>query len=109
MTMQRTIGMLALAVAAGVLAACHPRGRAPQAAPAVAPRVDLRRAMDLFHPGDFRRAQGILQRVTFEVTPGAPALAQVRYYRPEARVPGGDHLQAPGQFPTVANRVSTPE
>src|SRR5213594_2126692 len=109
MTMQRTIGMLALAVAAGVLAACHPRGRAPQAAPAVAPDVDLRRAMDLFHRGDFRRAQVILQRVTFELTPGAPELARVRYYMAESWFQVGDYVQAASDFRKVADEFSTTE
>jgi outer membrane protein assembly factor BamD len=109
MTMRRTIGMLALAVAAGVLAACHPRGRAPQAAPAVAPDVDLRRAMDLFHRGDFRRAQVILQRVTFELTPGAPELAQVHYYNAESWFQVGDYVQAASEFRKVSDEFSTSE
>lgn len=109
MTMQRTIGMLALAVSVGVLAACHPRGRAPQAAPAVAPDVDLRRAMDLFHRGDYRRAQVILTRVTFELTPGAPELAQVRYYSAESWFQVGDYVQAASEFRKVADEFSTTE
>jgi len=109
MTMQRTIGMLAFAASVGVLAACHPRGRAPQAAPAVAPDVDLRRAMDLFHRGDFRRAQIILQRVTFELTPGAPELAQVRYYSAESWFQVGDYVQAASEFRKVADEFSTTE
>jgi outer membrane protein assembly factor BamD len=107
MTMRRTIGMLALAVAAGSLSACHPRGRAPQAAPAAAPDVDLRRAMDLFHRGDFRRAQLILQRVIFELTPGAPELAQVRYYSAESWFQVGDYVQAASEFRKVADEFST--
>src|SRR2546422_10500507 len=109
MTMQRTIGMLALAVAAGVLAACHPRGRAPQAAPAVAPGVDLRRAMDLFHRGDFRRAQVILQRLSFELPPGSPELAQARYYLAESWFQVGDYAQAASDFRKVADEFSTTE
>src|SRR6059036_2944712 len=109
MTMQRTIGMLAFAVSVGVLAACHPHGRAPQAAPAVAPDVDLRRAMDLFHRGDFRRAQTILQRVTFELTPGTPELAEVRYYLAECSFQLGDYVQAASDFRKVADEFSTTE
>src|SRR5437867_931291 len=109
MTMQRTIGMLAFAVSVGVLAACHPHGRAPQAAPAVAPDVDLRRAMDLFHRGDFRRALVILQRVTFELTPGTPELAQVRYYSAESWFQVGDYVQAASEFRKVADEFSTTE
>src|SRR6267142_5012070 len=109
MTMQRTIGMLALAVALGVGgAACHPRGRTPQAVPVVAP-VDLRRAMGLFHKGDFRRAQVILQRVSFEVPPGTPELAEVRYYLAECWFQVGDYVQAASDFRKVADEFSTTE
>src|SRR5882762_1611441 len=107
MTMQRTIGMLAFAASVGVLAACHPRGRAPQAAPAVAPDVNLRRAMDLFHKGDFRRAQVILQRVSFELPPGTPELAEVRYYLAECWFQVGDYVQASSDFRKVADEFST--
>ena len=109
MAMQRMIGMLAFAVSVGVLAACHPRGRAPQAAPAVVPDVDLRRAMDLFRRGDFRRASVILQRVTFELTPGTPELAQVRYYSAESWFQVGDYVQAASEFRKVADEFSTTE
>src|SRR2546422_290385 len=40
MTMQRKIGVLALAVAMSGMAACHPHGRAPRAAPVVQPDLD---------------------------------------------------------------------
>jgi outer membrane protein assembly factor BamD len=107
MTMQRTIGMLACVV--GVLAACHPRGRSPQAAPAVAPDVDLRRAMDRFHHGDFRRALAILQRVSFELTPGTPEMAQVQYYIAESWFQVGDYVQAASEFRKVADEFATTE
>src|SRR6266581_1597434 len=97
MAMQRMIGMLAFAVSVGVLAACHPRGRAPQAAPAVVPDVD------------FRRASVILQRVTFELTPGSPELAQVRYYSAESWFQVGDYVQAASEFRKVADEFSTSE
>jgi outer membrane protein assembly factor BamD len=111
MTMQRAIGMLTLAVALAATggAACHPRGRAPQAAPAVAPDVDLRRAMDAFHRGDFRHAQLILQRVIFELPPGTPELAEVRYYSAESWFQVGDYVQAASEFRKVADEFSTTE
>jgi outer membrane protein assembly factor BamD len=110
MTMQRTIGSLTLAVALAATggAACH-RGRAPQAAPAVAPDVELRRAMDAFHRGDFRRAQLILQRVIFELPPGTPELAEVRYYSAESWFQVGDYVQAASEFRKVADEFSTTE
>jgi outer membrane protein assembly factor BamD len=109
MTMQRTIGMLAFAVALGGTAACHPRGRAPQTTPAVAPDVDLRHAMDLYHRGDFRRAQAMLQRISFELPPGTPELAQVRYYMAESWFQVADYVQAASDFRKVADEFSTTE
>src|SRR5213596_3197952 len=111
MTMQRTIGMLAIAVALSGLggAACHPRGRVPRAAPVVPTDIDLRRAMDLFHHGDFRRAQTILQRVSFELMPGTPELAEVRYYLAESWFQVGDYVQAASDFRKVSDEFSTTE
>ena len=108
MAMQRTIGMLAVAVALSG-AACHPHGRAPKAAPAVAPDVDMRRAMDRFRHGDYRRAQTIFQRVSFELTPGTPELAEVRYYLAECWFQVGDFVQAASDFRKVADEFSTSE
>src|SRR6267154_2568009 len=109
MTMQRTIGMLVIAVALSGLggAACHPHGRVPRAAPVVPADVDLRRAMDLFHHGDFRRAQTILQRVSFELMPGTPELAELRYYLAECWFQMGDYVQAASEFRKVADEFST--
>src|SRR5437667_9308682 len=109
MTMQRKIGVLALAVALSGMAACHPHGRAPRAAPVVQPDVDLARAMDLFRHGDFRRAQVILQRVSFELAPGSPESAQVRYYIAECSFQMGDYVQAASDFRKVADEFSTTE
>src|SRR6266508_1180332 len=109
MTMQRTVGVVLLALALSGMAACHPRGRTPRAAPAAQPDIDLARAMDLFHRGDFRRAQVILQRVSFELTPGTPELARVRYYMAESWFQVGDYVQAASDFRKVADEFSTTE
>src|SRR5437667_10170576 len=109
MARQQTIGILAAVMAFAGTAACHPRGRTPQAPPAVAPDVDRRRAMDLFHRGGLRRAQTILQRVTFELTPGTPELAEVRYYLAECSFQLGDYVQAASDFRKVADEFSTTE
>src|SRR6267378_3644975 len=106
MTM-RTIGMLVFAVTLGTVAACHPRGRVSKVPPAAQPDVDLRRAMGLFHTGDFRRAQVILQRVSFELPPGTPELAEVRYYLAECWFQVGDYVQAASDFRKVADEFST--
>ena len=95
-------------VVAGVLglAGCH-RGRAPQATPAVEPSADMKRAMDLFHHGEFRRAQAILQRLTFALPPGDAELAAARYYIAEASFQLSDYVQAASDFRRVSDEFST--
>ena len=110
MRMGRTIGTLVLCLALGGLAACHHgRPRSAAAAPAAQPAVDLERAMRLFRRGDFRHAQVLLQRTTFEFAPGAPEMAQVRYYLAECYFQLGDYVQAAADFRKVADEFSTSE
>ena len=109
MTMQRTIATLALAGALAGVAGCHPRGRVPRAAPVVEPDVDLARAMNLFRHGDFRRAQVIFQGVSFQLPPGSPELAEVRYYLAETSFQVGDYVQAASDFRKVSDEFSTTE
>src|SRR6266480_1687454 len=109
MTMQRMIGTLALAVALTSLAACHPRGRVPRAAPVVAPEVDLARALNLFHRGEFRRAQITFQRVGFQLPPGSAELAEANYYGAECSFQMGDYVQAASDFRKVSDEFSTTE
>lgn len=89
-------------------AACH-RGRAPQAPPPVQPGVDMQRAMDLFHHGEFRRAQTLLQRLTFELPPGDSQLPAARYYIAESWFQVGDFVQAASDFRRVSDEFSTSE
>ncbi len=103
------IGTLALAVALTGLAACHPRGRAPRAAPVVEPGVDLARALTLFHHGEFRRAQIVFQRVGFQLPPGSPELAEANYYGAECSFQLGDYVQAASDFRKVSDEFSTTE
>src|SRR2546422_8781519 len=65
--------------------------------------------MDLFHHGDFRRTLAILQRLTFELDPGRPELAQIRYYMAECSFQMGDYVQAASDFRKVADEFSTTE
>src|SRR6266446_10244332 len=109
MTMQRMIGTLALAVALTGLAACHPRGRVPRAAPVVEPAADLVRGLNLFRHGEFRRAQIIFQRVGFQLPPGSQELAEVRYYLAETWFEVGDYVQAASDFRKVSDEFSTTE
>src|SRR6266446_1147520 len=107
MTMQRMIGTLALAVALTGLAACHPRGRVPRAAPVVEPAADLVRGLNLFRHGEFRRAQIIFQRVGFQLPPGSQELAEANYYLAECYFQLGDYVQAASEFRKVADEFST--
>ena len=108
MRMQRTIGALLLCGVLGAGAACGRRAPRP-AAPTLDPSVNLERAMQDFHRGNFRRAQMTLQRLTFEYGPGQPQLAQVRYYLAECSFQLGEHVQAAADFRRVADDFSTSE
>jgi len=106
--MYRKMGTLLLVLVVGV-AACRPRGRAPRSEPMSQPDVDIPRALDLFHRGDFRKAQTILQRVSYQLAPGAPQMAQVRYYLAESSFQMGDYVQAASDFRKVADEFSLTE
>ena len=86
---------------------CRGGPRAPE--PTVAPENQLARAMTLFRRGDFRRAQVVLQRVTFELGPGQPELAQARYYLAECYFQTGDRVLAASEFRKVADEFATSE
>ncbi len=104
--MQRTIGVLAvLATLAGF--ACGRGSRAASTPPAVQPEVELQRAMRLFRRGNFRKAQLIFQRLTFEFSTTQEELAQARYYLAECNFQLGDHVQAASDFRKVADEFST--
>src|SRR2546423_10807727 len=100
MRMHRTIGILMLGMALSGLAACHHR---PSIAPVVLPNVQLQQAMDLFHRGEFRKAQAMLQRLTFDLEPGDPGLPQIRYYMAESSFQMGDLVQAASDFRKVSD------
>jgi outer membrane protein assembly factor BamD len=109
MMRKRTIGLVTVCVWASGLAACHHAPRVARPAPVVQPDVQLGQAMDLFHRGDFRRAQVILQRMTFDLDPGRPELAQIRYYLAECSFQEGDYVQAASDFRKVSDEFSTTE
>src|ERR671935_453974 len=105
MRLHQTIGVLMLVALTGVTA-CHHRSHI---APVVPPNEQLARAMDLFHHGDFRRAQSMLQRLTFDLEPGDPNLPQIRYYMAECSFQMGDLVQAASDFRKVSDEFSTTE
>jgi outer membrane protein assembly factor BamD len=108
MMMQRTIGVLAFVAALGGIA-CRPGTRVASAPPAVQPEVELERAMRLFRRGEFRKAQLIFQRLTFEFSTTQEELAQARYYLAECNFQLGDYVQAASDFRKVADEFSTTE
>ena len=103
MKVYKTLALLALC------AACHHGSRSPAAAPQIQPNVELERAMGIFRHGDFRRAQFLLQRLTFEFGPGQPELAQINYYLAECAFQLGEHAQAATDFRKVADEFPTTE
>jgi outer membrane protein assembly factor BamD len=108
MMMQRTIGVLAMCAALGGVA-CRHGTRVASAPAAVQPEVELERAMRLFRRGEFRKAQLIFQRLTFEFSTTQEELAQARYYLAECNFQVGDHVQAASDFRKVADEFSTTE
>jgi outer membrane protein assembly factor BamD len=108
MRMYPKIGLLLLVLAAGITA-CRPRGRAPRSEPMSQPDVDIPKALDLFHRGEFRKAQTILQRVSYQLQPGSPQLAEVNYYLAETWFQLGDFVQAASDFRKVADEFAMTE
>jgi outer membrane assembly lipoprotein YfiO len=101
----RTTGWLASVALMG-LAGCH---RAPQVVPARQPAAELERARTDFRSGKFARAMVSLRRLTFELSPTQPEMAEVRYYLAECYFQTGDRVQAAHEFRQVADQYPTSE
>ena len=93
-------------VAALALAGCH-RSRVAAVQPVAQPEVDLARARELFHHGDFDKAIIALRRVSFELPPGRPEQAEVQYLIAECFFQTGDRLQAAHAFRQVADEYAS--
>jgi outer membrane protein assembly factor BamD len=76
---------------------------------ATAPETELNRAMEMVRRGDYRRAQLVLQRLTFEFAPGQPEVAAARYYLAESYFQLGDRVQAAHEFRKVADEFPASE
>lgn len=100
------VHLLIAAGAAVALAACH---RGPRAAPAPDPVAELARARVLFRRGDFGKALTAFRRLTFELGPTQPEMAEVRYYLAECYFQTGDRVQAAHDFRQVADEYPTGE
>jgi len=90
-------------VAAGCPHAARPRVMA------TAPETELNRALEMVRRGDYRHAQLVLQRLTFEFAPGQPEVAAARYYLAESYFQLGDRVQAAHEFRKVADEFPTSE
>lgn len=104
--MRRQIAALGLVAALAGAGACGGPKRAA-VAPAVQPEAELGRAMQLFRRGEFRKAQIIFQRLTFEFSGTQEEMAQARYYVAECNIQLGDFVQAATDFRKVADDFST--
>ncbi|HEX9611786.1 MAG TPA: outer membrane protein assembly factor BamD [Gemmatimonadales bacterium] len=102
MSMRRMVWIVALLAVAGAAGGgCRSGGgRVPEA---VRPEAELGRALALFRRGDFRKAQLVLQRLTFELGPGHADLPTVRYHLAECYFQTGDRVQAAHEFRRVAD------
>lgn len=70
------------------------------------PTVMLDRARAAFRHGHFTQAQLLFQRLTFELGPGRPELAEVRYSLAECYFQTGDRVQAAHEFRQVADQFA---
>jgi outer membrane protein assembly factor BamD len=105
MMRRQIVGMLAcLLLGAG--AACGGPKQA-KTAPVVQPEAELARGMQLFRKGQFRKAQVVFQRLTFEFSVTQEELAQARHYVAECSFQLGDYVQAASDFRKVADEFST--
>ena len=93
-------------IALAGLAAC---GQGPKLTPASQPDVELARARRQFHSGDCMHASVSLRRLTFELGPTQPELAEVHYYLAECYFQTGDKVQAAHEFRQVADQYPTSE
>jgi outer membrane protein assembly factor BamD len=104
---QQIVGILACLLL-GTGAACGGPKR-EKIAPVVQPEAELANGMQLFRHGQFRKAQVIFQRLTFEFSVTQQELAQARYYVAECSFQLGDYVQAASDFRKVADEFSTTE
>src|SRR5258708_38310522 len=89
-----------------LLAACH---HGPRVVPAPDPVAELAKARILFRSGDFGKALIAFRRLTYELGPGQPEIADVRYHLAERYFQTGDGVQAAHEFREVADQYATSE
>ena len=97
---------LIAAAGAVAVAACH---HGPRVTPAPDPVAELARARVLFRSGDFGKALTAFRRLTYELGPSQPEMAEVRYFLAECYFQTGDRVQAAHDFRQVADEYPTGE
>jgi len=95
-----------LIAGAALLAACH---HGPRVVPAPDAVADLAKARAQFRTGNFGKALVSFRRLTNELGPSQPEMADVRYYLAECYFQTGDRVQAAHEFRQVADQYATSE
>ena len=106
MKKRQFVGILAACLVLASGAACGGK-KNESIAPQVQPEVEIAKAMQLFRHGQYRKAQVIFQRLTFEFSVTQEELSQARYYVAECNYQLGDYVQAASDFRKVADEFST--
>jgi outer membrane assembly lipoprotein YfiO len=95
-----------LIAGAALLAACH---HGPRVVPAPDLVADLAKARAQFRSGNFGKALLSFRRLTNELGPSQPEMADVRYHLAECYFQTGDRVQAAHEFRQVADQYATSE
>lgn len=90
-----------LIAATATLAACH---HGPRVQPTPDPVTELTQARAQFRRGDFGKALVSLRRLSYELSPTQPEMAEVKYQMAECEFQTGDRVQAAHDFRQVADQ-----
>jgi len=93
-----------LIAGATLLAACH---HGPRVVPAADPVAELAKARAQFRSGHFGKALVSFRRLTYELGPSQPEMADVHYHLAECYYQTGDRVQAAHEFRQVADQYAT--
>src|SRR6059036_785602 len=93
-----------LIAAAALLVSCH---HGPRVVPAPDPVAELAKARAQFRSGNFGKALVSFRRLTYELGPSQPEMADVHYHLSECYYQTGDRVQAAHEFRQVADQYAT--
>ncbi len=97
----RRLSLIAIAAAS---IGCH---HGPRVVPAPDPVAELARARALLREGKFSKALVLFKRLTYEIGPTQPEMAEVQYDLAECYFQTGDRVQAAHDFRQVADQFPT--